>query len=505
MSDQQGTGATKAPRSAALRGLFVGARIVSGLVAVGVMVAAVGGAALLPLPTVGGSVRSDLVEPEPVAETRVCAGPVLRLGADDGTDATRANSIGSPEQRFAATEGTPQQGSLTSTDSTNGAPPHRIDLEPHPENPALLAASQSQRVTTGGLTGFAAAECSRPSSDSWLVAGSTVTGRTALITLANPSTVESTVTIELYTEAGRVTTTGLEGIVVPVGGQRILSIAGWVPDAESIVVRVRSAGGAVVAHLQHSVTRVLTPGGVDIAGAGASPSNTLVIPGFVVDAHAAIEGIGLGGDNYDLASIVRLLAPGDADASVTMTVRPTPGTAEPVIEDGEELTPQTLVVPIELTAGEVTDIPFDHLLDGSYTVVIDSTVPVVAAARSSIVGEPETDTASGAIDFAWFPSVPPLADSALVSVAPGPGSVLHLVNTTPNPVRADIHAGTGASTVADVPAGGAVAVPVTAGGNYTITGFDTLYLSVSYTGDGALAGFGVTGPLPIASAVTVYY
>ncbi|HRN29995.1 MAG TPA: DUF5719 family protein, partial [Terrimesophilobacter sp.] len=179
--------------------------------------------------------------------------------------------------------------------------------------------------------------------------------------------------------------------------------------------------------------------------------------------------------------------------------------AELGADGGGELTAEGLVVPIELTAGEVTDIPFDGLADGSYTITIESTVPVVAAARSSLVAESAGDGDDGATDFAWFGTASPLAATALVSVAPGPGSVLHLVNTTPSPVRADIHAGIGASTVADVPAGGAVAVPVTAGGNYTITGFDTLYLAVSYAGDGALAGFTVTGPLPIASAVTVYY
>src|SRR5690606_16732071 len=137
-----------------------------------------------------------------------------------------------------------------------------------------------------------------------------------------------------------------------------------------------------------------------------------VIPGFVVDSHAAIEDIGVGGDFHDLASIVRLLAPGDADASVTMTVRPTPGTAPAVIEDGEELVAETIVVPIDLRAGVVADVPFDHLLDGSYTITIDSTVPIVAAARSATVSAPGSVDlesqegpnagASGSIDFAWF-------------------------------------------------------------------------------------------------------
>src|SRR5690606_20260111 len=127
-------------------------------VAVGVMVAAVGGAALLPLPTIGGAVRSALIEPEPVDTTRVCAGPVLRLGADDGTEATRANSIGEAELRFAASGGSPTRGSLDSTDNTTGVTPYRIDLAPVDEGQLLLAASQSQSVSSNGLTGFAAAE-----------------------------------------------------------------------------------------------------------------------------------------------------------------------------------------------------------------------------------------------------------------------------------------------------------------------------------------------------------
>lgn len=502
-------------RSAAVRGVLVGARIVTGLVTVGAVVAVVGAAAFLPVPVLGGTVRSTLVEPDAVDTTRVCAGPVLRLGADDGTDATRASSIGEAELRFAASGGSPVRGSLDSTDSRTGVTPYRVDLPPGEGEQLVLAASQAQSIASNGLVGFAATECSTASSDSWIVAGSTETGRTTLLTLSNPANVQSTVTLELYTEDGRVNATGLEGIVVPVDGQRIVSIAGWAPDAESVVVRVRSSGGAIVAHLQQNTTRVLTPGGVDIAAPGTAPALTSVIPGFVVDAHAAIEDIGLGGDFHDLASIVRLLAPGDVDAHAILTVRPTPGTAQPIIEAGEERVPETLVMPIELKAGVVTDLPFDQLLDGSYTITIDSDVPVVAAARSSTVSsgsrvqldsvEGPNATASGAIDFAWFATAPELATTALVSVAPGPGATLHLVNTTFTPARVTVEASTGASPVEEVPAGGAVAVPVTAGGSYTLTGFETLHVSVSYTGDGELAGFAVTGPLPLAAAVRVYH
>lgn len=488
-------------RSGALAGILVGGRIASGLIVTAALAGLVAGAALLPLPTIDGTVRAETVTPAPVAETRVCAGSVLRLGADDGTDATKAYSIGEPELRYTASTGTGERNTLESTEAVNGEPPYRIDLAPAPG--AALAASQSQRVTATGPQGFAAAECAKAASDTWLIAGSTTTGRTTLLTLANPSTVESTVTIDLFTENGPVTTTGLDRIIVPVGAQRILSIAGWAPDASSIAVRVRSAGGAVVAHLQHSVTRVLTPGGLDIADPGAGPATTVTIPGFIIDGHRAIEQVGLGGDNHDLAAIVRLLAPGEADASIHMTVRPTPGTAEPVTEDGEQLVAETLIVPIELKAGEVTDIPFDHLLDGSYTITLESSVPIVASARSSrVTGDGQTP---GTVDLAWFASATPLAESALVSVAPGPGSVLHLVNPTPHPARVQIEAGTGANSTAEVPAGGAAAVPVTAGGNYSLSGFERLYLAVSYTGQGALASTTVTGPLPIAAAVTVYH
>lgn len=507
-----------AARGAAVRGVLVGARIMSGLVTVAVMVAAVGGAALLPLPTLGGDVRSALVEPEAVDTTRVCAGPILRLGADDGTDATRANSIGEADLRFAASGGSPVRGSLDSTDGTTGVTPYRIDLPPISDEQLTLAASQSQSIASGGLIGFAAVECSTASSDSWIVAGSTETGRTTLLTLSNPAPVQSIVTLELYTEDGRVSATGLEGIVVPVGGQRIVSIAGWAPDAESIVVRVTSSGGAIVAHLQQSVTRVLTPGGADIVARGMAPALSAVIPGFIVDSHSAVEDIGLGGDFHDLASIVRLLAPGDADAQAVLTVRPTPGTVTPVVDNGEEgegRAAETIVVPIELKAGVVTDLPFDQLLDGSYTITVDSNVPIVAAARSSTVSSGEgvrldseegpNAGASGAIDFAWFTTAPPLVNTALVSVAPGPGAMLHLVNTTANPARVMVEASTGASPVEEVPAGGSLAVPVTAGGSYTLSGFDALYISVSYAGEGGLAGFPVTGPLPLAAAVRVYH
>src|SRR5690606_9862399 len=101
--------------------------------------------------------------------------------------------------------------------------------------------------------------------------------------------------------------------------------------------------------------------------------------------------------------------------------------------------------------------------------------------------DPTTPATLAATDFAWFGAAPLLRGEALVSVAPGPGALLHLMNPGDSAATATLDDGRGSTTVT-VPADGAIALEVETGRSYRITGFDTLHASISYVGEGALAG-----------------
>lgn len=479
---------TKAPRTA--RGaMLVGARILTGTVGIGVAVVTIGAAVLLPLPSHVVTPASRLVTPVASAQQRVCAGPLLRLGDDAGQAATAISSVGTPAVRYSQTVGKASLKALASTDSSTGVAPDLLTLPPRVTSSSLLpllSGSQVQAVASGDLVGLAAAECAEGKSDSWLVGGATNTGRTTLVSLSNPSNVIATVNLSIFSETGPVRAAGTEGIVVPPGGQRVLSLAGFAPDVTAPVVRVQSRGGQVVAHLQQSVVRTLEPGGVDIIGPAAPPSTLTVIPGLVISNGVAVAARQAESGFGDLNSIIRLYVPGTLPARAEITIVPENGS--------ESATPVRVVV----QPGIVTEVPLDSYPDGSYTVMVATDKPLVAGARISTVGT------SGRADFAWSASTVSVSRRALVTVAPGPAPVLHIANPTQkDAVVTLVHAGDADLSV-PVPAGRTVSRVVASGGDYSLSHFDALALAVSYLGDGQIADFSVSPSAPASGPILIY-
>jgi hypothetical protein len=488
--------ATVTPRRNARGVVLVGARILTGTIGIAVAVVTVAAAGWLPLPIVSTAPSSTTVVPVPTDQQRVCAGPVLRLGSDSGEGATTVTSIGTPYVVSAASAGKVAASALQSTDSVTGVTPMQLTLPPASSGSSavpLLAGSQTQSVVQGDITGFAAAECSEASGDSWLVGGATTTGRTSLLTMSNPGEVIATVDLTVYTEGGEITAAGTEGIVVPPGGQRILSIAGFAPGATSIAVRVHSRGSQVVSQLQQAVVRTLEPGGVDVIGSTTAPAKLAVIPGLVLAEPDAIAARSSAAGYDDLATVLRFLVPGSKPASVQITITPESGTAAPA------------VVNTTLEAGKVTEMPLRDFPPGSYTVTVRSNVPLVAAARSSVY------TGSMGTDFAWFASAPHIQKKALVAVGRGPSPEVHLANlgdqdATISVTQNALEPGStsSAATTMTIRAKAAIMIPVQSLRSYTITGFDQLAISVSYAGDGALASYPVSPTGPASQPIAVY-
>ncbi|TXN28797.1 DUF5719 family protein [Lacisediminihabitans profunda] len=467
--------------------VLVGARIVAGTVGVGVAALALAAAALLPIPRHTVSPPSVLVTPVATAQERVCAGPLLRLGDETGAGAATASSVGRPTVRFAQSAGRAQSAPLSATENTTGVAPQLLTL-PAGSSAArpLLAGAQSQAVSSEDLVGFAAAECTEATSDSWLVGGATDTGRTTLLTLSNPSAVPATVTLTIYSETGVVSAAGTDGIVVPASSQRVFSLAGFAPNTVSPVVRVQSRGGQVVANLQQSTVRTLEPGGVDIVGAASGPSSTSVIPGMVVANSDAVVGRQGEPGFADLGSVIRLFVPGDKAAKARVSVVPENGTAE------------IKSVAVDVPAGVVTDVPLDTLADGSYTISVSSDIPLVAGARVSTVGS------TGQSDFAWLAAAEPLDRKALVEVAPGPSPLLHLANSARASATVKIATKGQPDATVTIPAGQTVTYPVVASSAYTISGFSTLSLAVSYTGDAQLSAYSVSSSAPASLPIRIF-
>lgn len=471
------------------KAVVVTSRVVSGVIGIAVAVATITAAALLPLPTVQLTPQSTSVTPEPAAKQLVCPGAVLQLGDTTGQNASVASPIGEPVLSIAATTGGFDTTSLLQTAATDSAGAATLVAAPASgESGASIAGSQYQSVDRGDYRGLAAAACAQPSSDVWLVGGSTAVGRTTLLTLANPGAVDSTVSVELFSGEGVVEASGLTGILVPASGQRVVSLAGFGPGLASLALHVTSRGGPVTANLQEAIVRGIEPSGVDVIGATTAPNTRAVIPGVVVFDSEQVDGR-LGEQGFDdLGAALRVFVPGEAAAQVTVSVIP----------ELDELTGASF--DLVLDPGVVTDVPIEGLVDGSYSVVVESNVPIVTAMRvSTVAAEKVGSVPEGASDVAWFAAATALSDSAYTTIASGPGASLHLVN--PGDVAATVTVGAGSVSV---PAGASVTVEVTGGESLSISGAKGLFASVSLRASGRLASYLVTSAANSEQPVVVY-
>lgn len=470
------------------RALTISSRVASGLAGILVAAAAVAASSLLPWPTVSSGAREVSVTPVPAAKHLVCPGAVLRLGDVGGGNATVASPIGQPSTARAASSGTFESAALQSSDGSAAGAPILIATAASGDASASIAGAQYQAVDGEEYRGLATAVCAEPSSDVWLLGGSTAVGRTTLLTIANPGAVASTAEIELFGPEGAVAAPGMDGLLVAAHSQRVVSLAGFAPNLDSIAVHLTSRGGPVVANLQESIVRGIEPGGVDIIGTTAAPSTTNVLPGLLIRDAEAVGGR-LGEDGFtDLRPILRLYVPGDTAAETTVSVLP----EDPSLEGAS--------FDLVVDPGIVTDVPIEGLADGAYSVVVHTSVPAAVVARASTVATAKVgSTPAGASDVAWFASAAALSGTSFMSIAPGPGATLHLSN--PGDAAATVTVG-GSAVV--VPAGGAAGVEVGSGESYLLDGAEGLFASVSFAAPGQLASYLLSSAVNDVSPLTIY-
>lgn len=519
------------PSAALMRGGARGAGVL-GAAAVGLGVILIASALTGSISTIAAPRLT--IQPTSAAEVRLCAGPVVRLGGASGSQATVATSAGQPIVVSASRPGEAQRAPLSVTDNVTGVAPELLTLAPSttaadstapPEAPEL-AASQSEAVDAGTFAGFAAADCLEATSEAWISAGATTVGRTALISISNPSSVEATVDLTIWGDVGEVSAPGTTGIIVPPGTQRIYPLAGFAPGLTSTVVRVESRGGPVVATMHESIVRTLVAGGVDIVGPTSAPDTSVTIPGVVIANSAAVTAAGaeLGFD--DLGPVIRLLNPGTGTANASVTIVraegsatsmgpqtvvpdaavpdaavpdpavPDPAVPDPVVPAAGNLG-GTPTFTVSLEPGVVLDLPIQGLADGVYTVSVTSSAPVTASARVNTI------TPAGLSDLAWVASGEALGATSLVAVAPGPSPILTMANPTGETISVTMSDGDSGLEF-DVEPEASVAVAVSPRASLVLTGTDGLVAAVSYHGPGALATFPVSVPLVSSTAVRVY-
>ena len=216
--------------------------------------------------------------------------------------------------------------------------------------------------------------CSNPASSQWFVGGAAdITARGKLL-LVNSGLSESVA--DVYVWSGATPTTS-KAISVKANSFESIGLDALAPGESSIVLKVVSRSGRLNAFVVDERGKGLRTLGGDIVNPGVAPAKQLFIPAIPLQPKI----------KNAPAQQLRLLAPGDADANVSVEVISGDGRFTPVGFDE-----------ITVKKGQVMNFPLSPSLSSSvYGVKITSDEPVVAGVYAN-VGR----------DFVWSSSVPAL-------------------------------------------------------------------------------------------------
>lgn len=358
------------------------------------------------LPSASDSLQPQTATAAAPEQRIVCAGPFLGFVQQE----TTPRGFGEPTLRVLGSQA--EAAELRSDElldvfaGTDQRPAALPQYFVQAADAGFLAGAASSDIDTPFARGYVASSCQQPQSETWLVAGSTATGRQGVVSLSNPGDVQATVDLQLFGASGPISAPSARGILLQPGERRVFTLAGLTPGEDSPVIKVVSTGTPITATLHVSLTRGLQPDGADVVVGQPAPSTLRVLPGVWLESDEQLASVS-GVEGYDdVLPVLRLLAP-EADASVQVIV------SRPVTGD---ITSQ-----VRLEAGRVFDVSLDELGQGHASVRVISDEPVVAGIRHSSVSEAQTD-------IAWIPSAPTITDLASVVVPSGLDAVLQLAN-----------------------------------------------------------------------------
>jgi hypothetical protein len=217
--------------------------------------------------------------------------------------------------------------------------------------------------------------CSDPAASQWFVGGSAdVTSRGKLI-LINSGLSESVADVDVWSGSSPVST---KAISVKANSFQTLGLDSLAPGESSIVIRVESRSGRLNAFIVDERGKGLRTLGGDLVSPGVAPAKQIYIPAIPLQQKV----------QNAPAQQLRLLAPGDVDANVSVEVISGDGRFTPVGFDN-----------VILKNGQVMNFPIAPAVNSSvYGVRINSDEPIVAGVFANL-GK----------DFVWSSSVPTLS------------------------------------------------------------------------------------------------
>ena len=375
-----------------------------------------------------GVVKSKVHEVSAKDLQVTCSGPAILAGGASGTSVTGFKRLGSASVSLSYSaasatslklfdgsyvvgygvrqdlfKGLNKTGSVSVVDKTGTKA----------QGSALLSANQLQLVTNKNIKGLLAAPCLRAQSEFWLVGGSTMTGRESLLILNNPTQVDATVDLEIFTENGSSHSAGLSGIAVAAQKTTVVPLASFVLRSQSIVVHATSRGGSITALIQQKSVRGTRASGADYVAPAPVASKFNVLPGILVRGSRDAAKFRKSSDQYsDVQQLLRVFVPGTVDANLTLQVL------------GSDKQTFGTVLSVKAAAGKVTDFEIRGLKDGDYFAYLDSDVAVQSSIRL-VRARANTDSY---VDFAWVNAAEAFQTPRYVAIPKAGISKLSIVN-----------------------------------------------------------------------------
>jgi hypothetical protein len=355
-----------------------------------------------------------------------------------------------------------------------------------PQGSIVLTGSTSQIVNLDSMRGLAGARCQEPSTDFWLIGGSTADGRESLLILSNPSPIDETVNINIFTELGKIEVAGTTGVSVLAQSTTVISLASLAPSANSLAVQVQSQGAKLAGWIQHRSVSGLESLGVDYVSPSIATATEVVIPGLSIRGTETINQVSQTEGIADAGHALRVFAPTGATIAVQVN------------SSSEDVFGSVLTETIE--PGTVTDFPITELFDGDYTVFIKSDQPIFASARAAI----GNNSGKPRIDFAWLGAAEVITSTRAVTVSADLDSQLVLGNPSGETVTAIVKdLRTGFTSRVLVPASGTAVLEIT--GAVAIESEVGVYASVVSQKDFQITSFGVSNQSSVGGSVPVRF
>lgn len=310
----------------------------------------------------------------------ICPGPLFKAGGVNGNVLGEFSAVGQVSYSYSFN---PQHGAGLKTGDANFLVDDITGQEV--QGSALLNANQYQLAAGATLNGLAATNCQLPGNEAWLIGGSTTVGREALLIMKNPTAVDATVNLEIFSEGGSVDAPGLTGIAVVAGKTTVVPLSGIIPNTKTFVTHVVARGGAVATWIQQRTVRGLSAGGLDYIAPARVASKSVIVPGiFIRGAKEAKKLIAANANFGDVKPIVRVFVPGNSSTTVTAQIF------------GATSKTYGTVVRTTVNGSATADLEIPDLADGDYVAVISADSPIFASVRLP------RSVATKAPDFAWL-------------------------------------------------------------------------------------------------------